>query len=78
MDAKSFASFLKETLINEAKKYEGNLLSVNFDNITDAKRCGGIRDTLVGVANSLDGVIADFYKNGGNTLPFVDTPNIKD
>lgn len=68
MDAKSFTAFLKETLIREAQKYEGNLLSVNYETITDAKRIGGIRDTLVGIANSLDTVLSDFHKSGGSNM----------
>lgn len=66
MDAKSFTTFLKETLTREAQKYEGNLLSANFETIAEGKRIGGIRDTLVGIANSLDGVLNDFYNQGGN------------
>jgi len=66
MDAKSFSTYLKETLIREAQKYEGNLLSANYETITEAKRTGGIRDTLVGIANSLDTVLNEFYNQGGN------------
>lgn len=69
MDAKSFANYFKNVLINESKKYEGNLLSVSYDNIADAKRVSGIRDTLVGIAGSVDGVVAEFYDKGGNRLP---------
>ena len=65
MDAKSFGTFLKETLNKEAKKYEGNLLSANYEKITEAKRIAGIRDTLVGISNSLDAVLDDFYAQGG-------------
>jgi len=66
MDAKSFCTFLKKTLTKEAQKYEGNLLSANYDSITEAKRIGGIHDTLIGIANSLDTVLNDFYDQGGN------------
>lgn len=66
MDARSFSTFLKETLIREAQKYEGNLLSANYDDIKEAKRTGGIRDTLIGIANSLDTVLNDFYNQGAN------------
>lgn len=66
MDAKSYNTFLKETLKKEARNYEGNLLSASYDSITEAKRIGGIRDTLVGIANSLDTVLNDFYNLGGN------------
>lgn len=68
MDAKSFSTYLKETIIIEAQKYEGNLLSANYETIADAKRIGGIRDTLIGIANSLDTVLNDFYAKGGNNL----------
>ncbi len=67
MDAKSFSTYLKETLIREAQKYEGNLLSASYETLTEAKRVGGIRDTLIGIANSLDTVLNDFYANGGNS-----------
>jgi hypothetical protein len=66
MDAKSFSTFLRETLIREAKKYEGNLLSANFETITEAKRQGGIHDTLIGISNSLNTVLNDFYALGGH------------
>lgn len=75
MDAKSFSTFLKETLIKEAQKYEGNLLSANFETILEAKRFGGIRDTLVGISNSLDGVLNDFYNQGGNNTVIETTQN---
>lgn len=68
MDARSFGIFLKNTLIDEAKKYEGNLLSAAYENISEAKRVGGIRDTLIGIANSIDTVLEDFYNKGGNTI----------
>lgn len=68
MDARSFGTFLKTTLINEAKKYEGNLLSAAYENIAEAKRIGGIRDTLIGIANSIDTVLTDFYEKGGNII----------
>lgn len=71
MDAKSFGNYLKDKLINESKKYEGSLLSVSYENISDAKRTSGIRDTLVGIANSIDSCIADFYTKGGHQLPSV-------
>ncbi len=74
MDAKSFTAFLKETLIREAQKYEGNLLSVNYETITDAKRIGGIRDTLIGIANSLDTVLTDFQNKGGSNM-VIETSN---
>jgi hypothetical protein len=66
VDAKSFSTFLKQILMKEAQKYEGNLLSTTYETITEAKRIGGIRDTLVGIANSLDTVLSDFYNQGGN------------
>jgi hypothetical protein len=66
MDAKSYNTFLKQTLLKEAKKYEGNLLSAGYETITEAKRIGGIRDTLVGISESLDNVLNDFYNQGGN------------
>lgn len=66
MDAKSFSTYLKEVLNKEAQKYEGNLLSANYETISDAKRTGGIRDTLVGISNSLDSVLNDFYAKGAN------------
>lgn len=66
MDAKSFSTYLKETLVREAQKYEGNLLSATYETLTEAKRIGGIRDTLIGIANSLDTVLNDFYATGGN------------
>lgn len=70
MDAKTFATFLTDVLKKEAQKYEGNLLSVSFENITEAKRCGGIRDTLIGIADSLPSVLSDFYnRNNRGTLP---------
>jgi hypothetical protein len=68
MDARTFATFLKDILLKEAKNYEGNLLSANYETLADAKRVGGIRDTLVGVANSLEKVLADFYDKGGNVV----------
>lgn len=68
MDARSFGIFLKNTLIDEAKKYEGNLLSATYETIAEAKRIGGIRDTLIGIANSIDNVLDDFYNKGGNTI----------
>jgi hypothetical protein len=69
MDAKSFATYLNGILKKEAQKYEGNLLSVSFDNITEAKRCGGIRDTLVGIADSLPSLVSDFYnKNNQGSI----------
>lgn len=66
VDAKSFSTFLKQVLNKEAQKYEGNLLSAGYETITEAKRVGGIRDTLVGIANSLDTVLNDFYNQGGH------------
>lgn len=66
MDAKSFSTYLKETLIREAQKYEGNLLSANYETITEAKRTGGIRDTLIGIAHSLESVLNDFNSQGGS------------
>ena len=66
MDARSFTTFLKETLMKEARTYEGNLLSANYATIEEAKRFGGIRDALVGISNSLDKVLEDFYNQGGN------------
>ena len=47
MDAKSFSTFLKQSLMSEAQKYEGNLLSVSYTDISEGKRTAGIRDTLV-------------------------------
>ena len=69
MDARSFGMFLKELLLKEAQKYESNLLSANFDNILEAKRVGGIRDTLVGIAQSIDPALKDFYDKKGHSLP---------
>lgn len=69
MDARSFANYFKNILLNESKKYEGALLSVSYDNIADAKRTSGIRDTFVGVANSIDSAVTDFYDKSGNKLP---------
>lgn len=66
MDAKSYNTFLKQTLMKEAQKYEGNLLSAGYETIAEAKRIGGIRDTLVGISTSLDKVLDDFYNQGGN------------
>lgn len=68
MDARSFSTFIKETLIAEARKYEGNLLSVNYTDIAEAKRIGGIRDTLIGLVQSLDKLLEEFYTKGGNTV----------
>lgn len=76
MDAKAFSTFLKEVLIKEAQKYEGNLLSVSYETISDAKRMGGIRDTLVGIAGSLETALNDFYKQGGNNTVIESTPNV--
>jgi len=69
MDAKSFVNHLKKVIANQVVPYENNLLSVNYDDIKEAKRMGGIRDALVGVSNGLDNILAEFYENGGNTLP---------
>lgn len=69
MDAKTFSNYFKNKLLNESKKYEGSLLSVSYENISEAKRISGIRDTLVGIASSIDGVVAEFYDKGGNRLP---------
>lgn len=75
MDARTFATFLKDVLMKEAQKYEGNLLSATYETISDAKRFGGIRDTLVGIANSLETVLADFYNKGGNVVLDTQAPN---
>lgn len=69
MDARAFGTYLKNLLLGEAKKYEGNLLSANYETITEAKRIGGIRDTLIGIAASIDGALNDFYKNNNHPLP---------
>lgn len=69
MDARSFGMFLKNVLIKEAGKYEQNLLSASFETIQEAKRIGGIRDTLIGIADSVEKVLNDFYAKGGNSLP---------
>lgn len=69
MDARSFGMFLKEKLIKEAQKFEANLLSVNYDNLLEAKRNGGIRDTMVGIAQSIDPVLKEFYDQKGHSLP---------
>lgn len=76
MDAKSFSTFLKEILIKEAQKYEGNLLSASYETLAEAKRVGGIRDTLIGIANSLDTVISDFYNQGGNNTVIETTSDV--
>lgn len=67
MDAKSFTTFLKEILLKEAKVYENNLLSTHYETILESKRASGIRDTLVGIANSLDHLLDKFYDEGGNS-----------
>lgn len=69
MDARSFANYLKNKLIHKSKEYENSLLSASYETIADAKRISGIRDTLVGISNSVDNVVAEFYDNGGNKLP---------
>lgn len=69
MDARSFGMFFKDLLIKESKKYEGNLLSANYDTISEAKRIGGIRDTLVGIANSIEPALKDFYEKQGTSTP---------
>jgi hypothetical protein len=74
MDAKSFCNFLKDQLEKECKVYENNLLSTAYETVGETKRAGGVRDALVGVASSLENVLADFYKNGGNS-PFPTTPS---
>lgn len=58
---KSFVEFLKDVLINESKKYETSLLAISYETIADAKRLSGIRDTFIGVSDSLDNVLKDFY-----------------
>lgn len=64
---KSFVTFLKDILTNEVKKYEASLkngvplLSVSYETIAEAKRLSGIRDTFVGVNDSLDALVKDFY-----------------
>lgn len=75
MDARAFSTFLKEILVKEAQKYEGNLLSANYATIEEAKRFGGIRDTLVGIATSLDNALNDFYNKGGNNTVVETTTN---
>jgi hypothetical protein len=69
MDAKSFADYYKSVLINESKKYENSLISVSYESIAEAKRISGIRDTLVGISESTDKILSDFYEKGGNRLP---------
>lgn len=75
MDAKSFSTYLKDVLNKEAQKYDGNLLSVNYEKITDAKRISGIRDTLVGISGSIDKILEDFYTQGGNSVVIDTTAN---
>jgi hypothetical protein len=66
MDARSFGMFLKENLMAEARKYESNLLSAAYDDLSTAKRAGGIRDTLIGIANSIEPALEDFRKKQEN------------
>lgn len=68
MDSRSFGNFLKEKLRSSAKQYEESLLLVNYKTMEEAKRIGGIREALIGIANSIDNLLEDF-----NTQ---DTPKI--
>lgn len=67
MDARTFTTYLNGVLKKKAQEFEGNLLSAHFETIADAKRVSGIRDTLIGIADSLDSVLADFYNKNTQT-----------
>lgn len=64
MDAKAFVSFLKNKLKENSKQYEENLLSVNYKTIDEAKRISGIRDTFIGIHDSLDSLLEEYKKQG--------------
>lgn len=67
MDARTFGMYLKDILNKKALEYENPLLTVAFDNIADGKRISGIRDALIGIANSMESALKDFYEVGNNT-----------
>lgn len=77
-DAKSFVEFQKQAIIKQTKVYDENLLTSAYSDITENKKAAGIRTGLVGVLNSLDGLLKEFYDHGGNSEPQnVDIQNIK-
>lgn len=69
MDVLSFSNYLKTKLINESKKYEGNLLSVSFENIADAKQASGIHYALTSIHDYMDKAVSEFYDKNGHPLP---------
>ena len=74
MDAKAFVSFLKKKLKENSKQYEENLLSVNYQTIDEAKRISGIRDTFIGIHDSLDSLLEEHQQQ--NTYKFQEANKI--
>ena len=74
MDAKAFVSFLKKKLKENSKQYEENLLSVNYKTIDEAKRISGIRDTFIGIHDSLDSRLEEHQQQ--NTYKFQEAKKI--
>lgn len=64
MDARAFAETLKTSLNEKAKEYEAGLLAVSYETYADGKRLSGIRDTLIGISGSIDGLLRDFLAKG--------------
>ncbi len=62
MDARSFATFLREKLIKNSYDYDEILLSATYETLEQGRRIAGIRSTLVAIADSLDDLLKEFHE----------------
>lgn len=62
LDVREFALYVKKALLEQARSYEGHLLSATYDDLSQAKRAGGIRDTLISIANFIEPALDTFKK----------------
>jgi hypothetical protein len=66
MDARDFAVFLKQKLLEKADSYNEILCSVSYESLEQGNRLAGIRTTLVGLANSMSDLLKEFYRERDN------------
>jgi len=62
MDARGFAMFLKEKLLEKAEDYDEILYSVSYSSMEEGTRIAGIRTTLVSIADSLGDLVSQYQE----------------
>lgn len=62
MDAREFALFLKKKLLDAADGYNEILYSMSYKTMEEGSRIAGNRETLVSIADSIEGLLKEFHK----------------